>query len=68
MQSKKLSALESITNVIAGFLVALLTQLAIFPAMNIPVSLQENLTISLVFTVVSVIRSYVIRRIFNKIR
>jgi len=68
MQSRKMSLIESITNVIAGYSIALLSQLIIFPVMGLDVPLSSNLIIGLFFTVVSIIRSYCLRRIFNKIK
>lgn len=41
--------------------------MAIFPAMGIRVELKENLVIGLFFTAVSIVRSYAVRRLFNKL-
>ena len=68
MQSKKMSFLESLTNVSAGYLVALVSQIVIFPFFGIHVTLRDNIYIGLWFTAISIIRSYVLRRIFNAIR
>jgi len=68
MQTKKRSLVESVTNTVAGFMVSLAIQLIIYPAMGIPVRFSQNLFITLVFTVASIARGYVIRRIFNKIK
>jgi len=67
MQSKKLSFIESVVNVVAGYFFALLSQIAIFPMFDINIGIQENLLISAWFTAISIIRSYILRRIFNKI-
>jgi hypothetical protein len=64
-QSKKHSALESVTNVVVGLVVSILTQMILFPALNIPVTFNQNLVITLVFFVLSFARGYIIRRIFN---
>ncbi len=66
MQSKKNSLLESLTNVVVGYLVALVSQLVVFPVFDIHVELKTNLYIGLWFTVISIIRSYIFRRIYNK--
>lgn len=66
MQSKKHSALESVMNVLVGYIVALLSQLLIFPFFDIHVSLQENMLIGFWFTVISLLRSYTIRRWFTR--
>ena len=67
-QTKKQSLIESITNVFIGFVVALASQILVFPLFDIHVTLQTNLGISAWFTVISVARSYVIRRCFNAIK
>lgn len=66
MQSKKHSLIESFTNVLIGYVVALLSQLAVFPLFDINVPFTDNLLIGAYFTVISLVRSYVIRRWFNK--
>jgi hypothetical protein len=65
-QSKKHSALESATNVIVGLFVSIVAQMILYPVLGIPVSFNQNLIITLVFFVLSFVRGYVIRRIFNK--
>jgi len=65
-QTKKQSLIESLTNVFIGYLTALISQLLIFPLFNIQVSIQDNLLIWLYFTIISLLRSYIIRRYFNK--
>lgn len=65
MQKKKHSLIESITNTAAGFIISLLIQLVIYPLMDIPVKFGQNLIITSVFTLASIGRGYVIRRIFN---
>ena len=65
MQSKKMSLIETIVGVAIGYIVALLSQIVIFPLFDIEVSLIDNLLIGLLFTVISIIRGYYIRRLFN---
>lgn len=65
MQSPLQSLLETCISVAIGFLVALATQVLVFPAFGLTVSLGENLLIGTIFTVISVIRSYAVRRLFN---
>ena len=66
MQTKYQSLIESLTNILIGYLTALLSQVLIFPLFNITVSLQDNLLIGLYFTIISLLRSYLVRRYFNK--
>lgn len=65
-QSRVASFLESLTNVAIGYVVALASQLAVFPMFGIHVSFSDNLAIGAWFTVISVARSYVVRRWFNR--
>jgi uncharacterized membrane-anchored protein len=67
MQTKTQSMIESIANVAIGYFVAIGAQMAIFPAMGIRVELKENLVIGMFFTAVSIVRSYAVRRLFNKL-
>ena len=65
MQSKKMSLIETIVSVAIGYVVALLSQIVVFPLFDIEVSLIDNLLIGLLFTVISIIRGYYVRRLFN---
>lgn len=66
-QSRSLSALEAVSNVIVGWLVALITQLALFPVIGLQVVPWQHLTLGTVFTAVSLARSYALRRIFARL-
>ena len=67
MQTRRFSFLESLVNVGIGYGVAVLTQVVVFPLFGIRVPLRDNLVIGAVFTVISVVRSYTVRRVFNGI-
>ena len=64
-QSRHMSAVESVTNVSVGYGLALVTQAIVFPMFGIVASASEHMAIALIFTVVSLIRSYALRRAFN---
>ena len=66
MQTKTQSLIESCINILIGYFVSLLSQIAIFPLFDIYVTLQDNLLIGLYFTIISLARSYLLRRYFNK--
>ena len=66
MQSKKNSIIESVTNTVIGLVTSFLIQSIIYPLLNIPVSISQNIIITFVFFIVSVLRGYLIRRYFNK--
>lgn len=65
-QSRKHSMLEALVNVLIGYGIALAAQMLIFPLFGIHISLQDNIVIGLLFTVVSIVRSYALRRLFNR--
>jgi len=62
-----MSAAESVANVLIGYGIALATQVIVFGSLGLSVSLEQNLWIGAVFTVVSLVRSYAMRRIFNRL-
>lgn len=64
-QSKLESFIETCINTAIGFLVALASQLVVFPMVGIDVPISTNLEVGAWFTVISVARGYVIRRWFN---
>ena len=66
IQTKTVSLIESIANVVIGYGVALLSQIIIFPIYGIDISLKTNIAIGIWFTLISIIRSFIVRRIFNK--
>lgn len=64
-QSRLMSAVEAVVNVVVGYGVAVATQLVVFPVFGLEASLAQNLAIGLIFTVVSLVRSYALRRAFE---
>ena len=67
-QSRLMSLVESIANVIVGYGVAVVTQILIFPAFGLHATLAQNLKMGLIFTGISIIRSFALRRLFERIR
>jgi hypothetical protein len=63
-----MSLVEAVANVLVGYGVAVATQVLVFPLFGIATSLPENLVIGGVFTVVSIFRSYLLRRAFEAIQ
>ncbi|WP_424894869.1 DUF7220 family protein [Tepidimonas sp. HKU79] len=67
-QTRWMSLVEAVTNVLVGYGVAVATQWAVFPLFGLHATLQQNLVIGLIFTAVSLVRSYVLRRTFEALR
>ena len=65
MQTKRQSAIESLTSTTIGIIIGIVLNLTILPIFGYPVSVSDSLWISVIFTVISIIRSYIIRRWFN---
>ena len=65
MQTKRQSFIESLTSTTIGIIIGIVLNLTILPIFGYPVSLSDSLWISVIFTIVSIIRSYIIRRWFN---
>ena len=66
-QSRMGSLVESIANVVIGYGVAVGAQVAIFPLFGVNLPLHENMLIGALFTVVSLVRSYCLRRLFRRL-
>lgn len=66
MQSRLMSAVESVANVAVGYGVAVVATAVVLPAFGYSVAAVDALGISAVFTAVSLMRSYLLRRIFNR--
>ncbi|WP_136646626.1 hypothetical protein [Tabrizicola sp. YIM 78059] len=67
-QSRMMSLVEAATNVVVGYVLAIATQIVVFPWFGIETGLAEHLTIGLAFVGVSLARSFALRRVFEAIR
>ena len=67
-QSRIMSLVETATNVVVGYVLAIVTQIVVFPWFGIETGLAEHLTIGLAFVGVSLARGYLLRRLFEAIR
>lgn len=67
-QSRTMSLVESLTNVAVGYGIAVVTQILVFPLFGLSITLAENMAMGAIFTVVSIARSYCLRRLFEAIR
>jgi hypothetical protein len=67
-QSRRMSLVEALANVVVGYVLAIAMQLAVFPLFGISIALSAQLAISLAFVSVSIIRGYLLRRLFEALR
>lgn len=67
-QSRAMSLVESLTNVAVGYGIAVITQIVVFPLFGLTTTLSENMAMGAIFTVVSIARSFTLRRFFEALR
>ncbi len=67
-QSRLMSLVEAVTNVVVGYGVAVMAQIVVFPLFGLQASLTDNLLIGAIFTAASIARSYSLRRVFEVLR
>lgn len=65
MQSRAKSMLEALANTFIGYAINLGVQLIVYPFFGATFTFGQNIKIGLIFMVVSIARSYVLRRAFN---
>lgn len=66
-QTRKGSMAESAVSVAIGFVVSMVITALVFPLYGMPITTSHNVQITAIFTVASLLRSYVVRRAFNRI-
>lgn len=66
-QKKSHSITESIVNVIVGFGINFTANMLVFPLFGWSISMRQNITLGVIYTLISIARSYMLRRFFNKV-
>jgi hypothetical protein len=67
-QTRHASLTETIVNTTVGFGINFAAQVALFHLFDISAPLSTNFVIAVIFTVLSVIRGFIMRRIFETLR
>lgn len=67
-QSRRMSLIEAITNVAVGYALAVATQIVVFPWFGPQMDLGDNLALGALFTLIALLRSYALRRLFERLR
>lgn len=66
MQQTKLGSFyEALINIVIGWVINFTANMTIFPLFGWEISIEQNIWLGTIYTVISLIRSYVIRRWFN---
>jgi uncharacterized membrane protein YgaE (UPF0421/DUF939 family) len=68
VQSRRMSAIESVVNVVVGIGVAFVANIVVLSAMGFKISYRQNVSLALIMTAISLVRSYSLRRLFNRWR
>jgi hypothetical protein len=63
-----MSMIEVATNILIGLVVSFISQIVIFKLYNIHISVVQNVEITVWFTIISIVRSYLVRRWFNSMK
>ncbi len=67
-QTRAASLAEAITNTVIGYVLAIMTQIIVFPVFGIAAGMKEHLGIGAAFVAVSLVRGYLLRRLFEWMR
>lgn len=67
MQTRRQSLIEVLTGILVGYVIAILANHFILPRFSstLPLSIQANLCVGLIYTILSLVRGYSLRRLFN---
>lgn len=65
-QSRRMSLIEAWAGTAIGFVVSVVLGFAVYPLFGCSFTLSQNISLTLIFTVASVLRGYAVRRLFNK--
>lgn len=64
-QPKLMSFIESMVNILVGFGISLAAQVFFLPLLGVQISFSQNFKLALIMTVISIARSYLLRRLFE---
>ena len=65
LQTKRQSLIETLTNVAIGYLISFIANMLVLPLFGYNINLTDGVLISIIFTIISIVRGYVVRRWFN---
>ncbi len=67
-QTKRGSAVEAVANTGIGWIINYSANLVVLPLFGFSITYAQAFYIGVIFTVISIVRSYVLRRVFNKVK
>ena len=66
-QSRRMSLVEAVANVVVGYLLAVATQITVFPLFGVHISMADDFAIGGIFALISLLRGFMLRRIFERL-
>lgn len=66
-QIRSHSVFEAVSNVVVGYGVNYTANMLIFPLFGWSISHSQNLALGILYTAISLVRSYALRRIWNRV-
>lgn len=67
-QTKRHSIIEAIVQAMISYIVSIIAQVTIFPFFGVHLPVGDQMLIALLFMCVSIVRGYIVRRIFNRLQ
>ena len=67
-QSRVIALVEAATNVVVGYVMVIVMQIVVFPLFGIEMGIAEHMRIGLIFLGISLVRGYLLRRLFERQR
>jgi len=65
MQTRKQSATEAVMNIFIGYTINFIANFTLFPLFGWKISIQQNIIIGVIYTIISFVRSYMLCRFYN---
>lgn len=66
-QTRRQSLIEVVINIVVGFGINTALNFTVFPIFGWHISMKQNLALGVIYTIVSIARSYCLRRVFNRL-
>ncbi len=66
-QTRRQSLIEAVINIVVGFGINTALNFTVFPLFGWHISLQQNIALGVIYTLVSIVRSCCLRRVFNRL-
>jgi len=66
-QTRRQSLIEAVINIVVGFGINTALNFTVFPIFGWHITMKQNIALGVIYTIVSIARSYCLRRVFNRL-